>query len=92
MSEDRFNRLMEPEIWGGDRGLLALKATRDVTDTLGLCMVWWVEYGGDLKPTAADLLTMTKLILDQENTLEREGWPGEIDEKLRTEKYLCPEG
>ena len=69
--ESEFGRLMKPEVWGGDSEDARLAIYR-VTDTAHICLAWWREQGGGLKPSAADVLMMVQMILEDERR-RREG-------------------
>jgi hypothetical protein len=60
-----FERIMQPEAWGGDNAEARL-AHVCVADTVHSCLVWWRQYAADIPVTAADLLTMARLMLERE--------------------------
>jgi hypothetical protein len=65
--DDEFEYLMEPDGWGRE-GAAARLALRQVTDVLNICGAWWEQHGRGVQPTAADLLTMVRMVLERDGT------------------------
>jgi hypothetical protein len=68
MALDEFSYLVSPQAWGGggenNPGRIALRNTADIA---WACHVWLCERG--LKPSAADVIAFTRLVLEQEAIL-----------------------
>ena len=64
--EGEFDSMLDPARWGGGQADIKT-ALLAVADTMFLCRQWFKQYGEGIKPTAADLVAMTRLILEEEH-------------------------